>query len=206
MLKSFVSAAVSVVFWTACVGNGDDDLVDPTGNWALTGTFGSGTCGVEVGTTFTETWTVTRTADDQYTLTTSDTTGLRSIDGTVLCDGDGCDSSALFTYDVAFDDAQGTAIISTEQLLLYIARTSSLRPARIILVGEAGVDHSLPGVSITLNILGRFAQVGQQRLGRGQVSRTNQIACDPAHGMAAAPFISDQLRHGEGAFNVSRIY
>ena len=47
--------------------------------------------------------------------------------------------------DVAFDDTQGTAIISTEQLLVYLARhTSDLRPARIILVGEAGVYSADP--------------------------------------------------------------
>jgi isopentenyl phosphate kinase len=48
--------------------------------------------------------------------------------------------------DVAFDDAQGTAIISTEQLLLYLAHTTDLRPARIILVGEAGVYTADPRV------------------------------------------------------------
>ena len=46
--------------------------------------------------------------------------------------------------DVAFDDAQGTAIISTEQLLLYLAHTPDLRPAQIILVGETGVYTADP--------------------------------------------------------------
>src|SRR5262245_40719002 len=46
--------------------------------------------------------------------------------------------------DVAFDDTQGTAIISTERLLLYLARTPNLRPARIILVGETGVYTADP--------------------------------------------------------------
>jgi isopentenyl phosphate kinase len=46
--------------------------------------------------------------------------------------------------DVAFDDAQGTTIISTEQLLLYLARIPDLRPTRIILVGEAGVYTADP--------------------------------------------------------------
>jgi isopentenyl phosphate kinase len=46
--------------------------------------------------------------------------------------------------DVAFDDSQGTAIISTERLLLYLAHTPDLRPARIILVGEAGVYTADP--------------------------------------------------------------
>jgi isopentenyl phosphate kinase len=46
--------------------------------------------------------------------------------------------------DVAFDDAQGTAIISTEQLLLYLAHTPGLHPTRIILVGEAGVYTADP--------------------------------------------------------------
>jgi isopentenyl phosphate kinase len=46
--------------------------------------------------------------------------------------------------DVAFDDAQGTAIISTEQLLLYLAHSGVLRLARIILVGEVGVYTADP--------------------------------------------------------------
>ena len=46
--------------------------------------------------------------------------------------------------DVAFDDAQGTAIISTEQLLLYLAHTADLRPNRVILVGEVGVYTADP--------------------------------------------------------------
>ncbi|GAB4193780.1 MAG: isopentenyl phosphate kinase [Roseiflexaceae bacterium] len=46
--------------------------------------------------------------------------------------------------DVAFDTAQGSAIISTEQLLTYLARDPRLRPARIILVGEAGVYTADP--------------------------------------------------------------
>jgi isopentenyl phosphate kinase len=47
--------------------------------------------------------------------------------------------------DVAFDDAQGTAIISTEQLLLFLAQqTTGLRPTRVILVGESGVYTADP--------------------------------------------------------------
>ncbi|HWQ16202.1 MAG TPA: isopentenyl phosphate kinase [Roseiflexaceae bacterium] len=46
--------------------------------------------------------------------------------------------------DVAFDTSQGSAIISTEQLLLHLAATPSLRPARIVLVGEAGVFTADP--------------------------------------------------------------
>jgi isopentenyl phosphate kinase len=47
--------------------------------------------------------------------------------------------------DVAFDDTQGTAIISTEQLLVYIARQADgLRPARIVMVGETGVYTADP--------------------------------------------------------------
>jgi isopentenyl phosphate kinase len=47
--------------------------------------------------------------------------------------------------DVAFDDTQGTAIISTEQLLLFLAQqTTDLRPTRIILVGESGVYTADP--------------------------------------------------------------
>jgi isopentenyl phosphate kinase len=45
--------------------------------------------------------------------------------------------------DVALDDAQGCAIISTEQILIHLAR--SLRPERIIMVGEvAGVYSGDP--------------------------------------------------------------
>lgn len=46
--------------------------------------------------------------------------------------------------DVAFDRAQGSAIISTEQLLDYLARDPQLRPTRIILVGEDAVYTADP--------------------------------------------------------------
>lgn len=46
--------------------------------------------------------------------------------------------------DVAFDDMQGSAIISTEQLLAHLATLPALRPTRIILVGEAGVYTADP--------------------------------------------------------------
>ena len=46
--------------------------------------------------------------------------------------------------DVAFDTTQGSAIISTEQLLEALASTPALRPDRIILVGEAGVYTADP--------------------------------------------------------------
>lgn len=46
--------------------------------------------------------------------------------------------------DVAFDRAQGTAIISTEALLSYLAEATELRPARIILVGEDAVYSADP--------------------------------------------------------------
>lgn len=46
--------------------------------------------------------------------------------------------------DVAFDLAQGSAIISTEQLLLALAADAELRPTRVILVGEAGVYTADP--------------------------------------------------------------
>ena len=46
--------------------------------------------------------------------------------------------------DVAFDIAQGTAIISTEQLLEALARTPALRPGRVVLVGETGVYTADP--------------------------------------------------------------
>jgi isopentenyl phosphate kinase len=46
--------------------------------------------------------------------------------------------------DVAFDELQGSAIISTEQLLEALVRAPILRPARIVLVGEAGVFTADP--------------------------------------------------------------
>lgn len=46
--------------------------------------------------------------------------------------------------DVAFDAAQGTAIISTEALLAYLALKSELRPDRVILVGEQAVYTADP--------------------------------------------------------------
>lgn len=46
--------------------------------------------------------------------------------------------------DVAFDRAQGSAIISTEQLLAQLASTPELRPERVVLVGEAGVFTADP--------------------------------------------------------------
>lgn len=47
--------------------------------------------------------------------------------------------------DVAFDDARGSAIISTEQLLMHLAqRADGLRPTRIVLVGEEGVFTADP--------------------------------------------------------------
>jgi isopentenyl phosphate kinase len=46
--------------------------------------------------------------------------------------------------DVGFDTAQGSAIISTEQLLVHLAGDPQLRPSRVILVGEAGVYTADP--------------------------------------------------------------
>lgn len=46
--------------------------------------------------------------------------------------------------DVAFDERQGSAIISTEQLLLQLVRQPELCPERIILVGESGVYTADP--------------------------------------------------------------
>lgn len=46
--------------------------------------------------------------------------------------------------DVAFDMAQGSAIISTEQLLVALANQHALQPTRVILVGESGVYTSDP--------------------------------------------------------------
>jgi isopentenyl phosphate kinase len=46
--------------------------------------------------------------------------------------------------DVAFDRVQGSAIISTEALLTHIALETSLRPSRIILVGEDAIYTADP--------------------------------------------------------------
>ncbi|MFV9504950.1 MAG: isopentenyl phosphate kinase [Oscillochloridaceae bacterium umkhey_bin13] len=46
--------------------------------------------------------------------------------------------------DVAFDQAQGSAIISTEALLAHLALATKLRPTRIILVGEEAVYTADP--------------------------------------------------------------
>ncbi|MCS6941163.1 MAG: isopentenyl phosphate kinase [Roseiflexus sp.] len=46
--------------------------------------------------------------------------------------------------DVAFDEVQGSAIISTEQLLAHLATLPAIRPDRIILVGESGVYTADP--------------------------------------------------------------
>lgn len=46
--------------------------------------------------------------------------------------------------DVAFDSLQGSAIVSTEQLLVRLAEDLSLRPDRIVLVGESGVYTADP--------------------------------------------------------------
>ncbi|NTW98005.1 MAG: uridylate kinase [Oscillochloris sp.] len=50
--------------------------------------------------------------------------------------------------DVAFDSAQGSAIISTEQLLAHLATATDLRPSRIILVGEDAVYTADPRVDL----------------------------------------------------------
>lgn len=46
--------------------------------------------------------------------------------------------------DVAFDEIQGSAIISTEQLLVHLTALPALRPTRIVLVGESGVYTADP--------------------------------------------------------------
>lgn len=46
--------------------------------------------------------------------------------------------------DVAFDEVQGSAIISTEQLLAHLATLPVLQPVRIVLVGEFGVYTADP--------------------------------------------------------------
>lgn len=48
--------------------------------------------------------------------------------------------------DVAFDNAQGSAIISTEALFAHLALQTSLRPVRIILVGETAVYTADPAI------------------------------------------------------------
>jgi isopentenyl phosphate kinase len=46
--------------------------------------------------------------------------------------------------DVAFDETQGSSIMSTEQLLERLVQTPALSPAQIILVGETGVYTADP--------------------------------------------------------------
>ncbi|HMQ33584.1 MAG TPA: isopentenyl phosphate kinase [Chloroflexaceae bacterium] len=46
--------------------------------------------------------------------------------------------------DVAFDEAQGSAIISTEALLAHLAERTELRPDRVVLVGEDAVYTADP--------------------------------------------------------------
>jgi isopentenyl phosphate kinase len=58
--------------------------------------------------------------------------------------------------DVAFDAAQGSSIISTEQLLTYLAGTPELRPDRIVLVGEAGVYTADPRLDPTAERIPRI--------------------------------------------------
>lgn len=48
--------------------------------------------------------------------------------------------------DVSFDEAQGSAIVSTEALLAHLALATDLRPARIILVGEDAIYTADPRV------------------------------------------------------------
>lgn len=50
--------------------------------------------------------------------------------------------------DVAFDQTQGSAIISTEQLLAHLATSSTLHPSRIILVGEDAVYTADPRIDL----------------------------------------------------------
>jgi isopentenyl phosphate kinase len=50
--------------------------------------------------------------------------------------------------DVAFDSTQGSAIVSTEQLMAHLALATPLRPARIILVGEDSVYTADPRVDM----------------------------------------------------------
>jgi isopentenyl phosphate kinase len=49
--------------------------------------------------------------------------------------------------DVAFDDRQGSAIISTEDLLAHLALETAIRPDRLILVGESAVYDSDPHIN-----------------------------------------------------------
>ncbi|MGQ9548357.1 MAG: isopentenyl phosphate kinase [Roseiflexus sp.] len=60
--------------------------------------------------------------------------------------------------DVAFDEVQGSAIISTEQLLAYLATQPSLCPTRIILVGEAGVYTADPRINPHAQRIARIDQ------------------------------------------------
>jgi isopentenyl phosphate kinase len=69
--------------------------------------------------------------------------------------------------DVAFDAAQGSAIISTEQLLVHLAATPALRPARVVLVGEAGVYTADPRVDPKASRIARIDGVNIKSVLRG---------------------------------------
>ncbi|WP_129628197.1 isopentenyl phosphate kinase [Candidatus Oscillochloris fontis] len=58
--------------------------------------------------------------------------------------------------DVAFDTTQASAIISTEQLLVYLATASDLRPSRIILVGEDAVYTADPCIDLNAERIPRI--------------------------------------------------
>lgn len=73
---------------------------------------------------------------DQGTLTRWDTTILSSaLERRLL---------PVIHGDVAFDTVQGSAIISTEQLLTHLAHDTTFQLTRIILVGESGVYTADP--------------------------------------------------------------
>ncbi len=55
--------------------------------------------------------------------------------------------------DVAFDNAQGSAIISTEALFTHLALHSPFQPARIILVGEEAVFTADPRINATAEVI-----------------------------------------------------
>jgi isopentenyl phosphate kinase len=71
--------------------------------------------------------------------------------------------------DVAFDTSQGSAIISTEQLLVHLAAVPALRPARIVLVGEAGVYTADPRLDPAAERIARIdsANIAQVLAGAG---------------------------------------
>ena len=90
---------IGLVLLVAACG---DELVDPTGNWRTTITWGSGDCNLSG--TSDDTMTVTRQASGDYLIADSDPDV--SITGSIVCSVERCDLSASSTLD--WTDTDGT--------------------------------------------------------------------------------------------------